>query len=710
MELLLPAEQPNLIMEFFIHKKHPYLFLLILCASYASIPFYSKHKKINIFWNVENSRIGCIISIDFQDYEIAMAASGKFQDYYLKWNNYYSHLSGAFLQLLESESMVDVTLSAGGEKIRAHRIVLSACSPYFQELLATAEDTYPTLILSDVSAEDIRAVLEFVYRGELCIMANRFASVLKVADDLKIRGLSEVSSRLPNLEGMMSAEQTSECMAESNAVSNSSSFPGSSSLSNVNSIPSDSCIQSSDSSEGTRQFNLDNQEESAEKIMEENDASMPETVNLCEVVNSEDISRKDVKEVDTGSDSVMEVNLEREDNVPSLKEEVNSSVEVETKAVTKAPKASLRAVPRYVERCEGVIEIGPRKKMRKQRYRKEYSEEALCEALAELRRGRPLIEAAAAHHIPRSTLYVRARSSGIQLPLIRQEYPGEMINAAVQAVQGGSSLKRASDHFKIPKTVLWRKVQRELENGNPQLKKIEKSSRNPYTAEQRQAAIDALIRGDSIAKVYREYQISKTTLFRERARLIASGRIPPVAQRGEVIMKRGNPNHEKLDLAVTACQKRGMTHALAALTYQVPKTTLWRRLQQLRKKSIETCSEESGEGDVMALSLKKEDGECETVSEVEVKTVEEDKMKDDDKSSEERTQVEDPLEVVMEGEVTVKEDGTVSFVAADGSTECAEGLQFPPDSTLIILTTSLQEGEQIIVETDETEKEILSDN
>jgi len=58
------------------------------------------------------------------------------QHYCLKWNNYQSHVAEIFTQLLQAESMVDVTLCAEGHKIRAHRIVLSACSPYFQVCLS----------------------------------------------------------------------------------------------------------------------------------------------------------------------------------------------------------------------------------------------------------------------------------------------------------------------------------------------------------------------------------------------------------------------------------------------------------------------------------------------------------------------------------------------------------------------------------------------
>jgi hypothetical protein len=54
------------------------------------------------------------------------------QQFCLKWNNHRSTLFSVFDNLLEEESLVDVTLSADGQFIRAHRVILSACSPYFK--------------------------------------------------------------------------------------------------------------------------------------------------------------------------------------------------------------------------------------------------------------------------------------------------------------------------------------------------------------------------------------------------------------------------------------------------------------------------------------------------------------------------------------------------------------------------------------------------
>lgn len=45
-----------------------------------------------------------------------------------------------------------------------------------------------------MSFDDVRSIVEFIYRGELNVGADHFASVLKIAEELQIRGLMEVST------------------------------------------------------------------------------------------------------------------------------------------------------------------------------------------------------------------------------------------------------------------------------------------------------------------------------------------------------------------------------------------------------------------------------------------------------------------------------------------------------------------------------------
>lgn len=53
------------------------------------------------------------------------------QQFCLRWNNHQSTLISVFDTLLENGTLVDCTLAAEGKFLRAHKVVLSACSPFF---------------------------------------------------------------------------------------------------------------------------------------------------------------------------------------------------------------------------------------------------------------------------------------------------------------------------------------------------------------------------------------------------------------------------------------------------------------------------------------------------------------------------------------------------------------------------------------------------
>lgn len=112
----------------------------------------------------------------------------------LRWNNYQSNLTSVFDQLLQNETFVDVTLAADGHAIKAHRMVLSACSPYFQHLFFDNPCQHPIVILKDTRWPELKAIVEYMYRGEISVAQEELTSLLRVAETLKIRGLSELNS------------------------------------------------------------------------------------------------------------------------------------------------------------------------------------------------------------------------------------------------------------------------------------------------------------------------------------------------------------------------------------------------------------------------------------------------------------------------------------------------------------------------------------
>lgn len=134
------------------------------------------------------------------------------QQYCLRWRYHHSNLQTMFSQLLEKESFCDVTLACEGRTIKAHKIVLSACSTYFETILSEYEEKDPILIMKDVKFVDIRCLVEFMYKGEINVEHCHLATLLKTAEDLRIKGLAEVSWK--DEEPVPSSKET----ADSNGI------------------------------------------------------------------------------------------------------------------------------------------------------------------------------------------------------------------------------------------------------------------------------------------------------------------------------------------------------------------------------------------------------------------------------------------------------------------------------------------------------------
>lgn len=119
------------------------------------------------------------------------------QQFCLKWNSYSSNLAMTFSNLFKSDLLADVTLSCNGTVFKAHKLILAACSKKFAELF----ETTPTngqcvVILEATSPDNMAALLEFMYKGEVHVSQEALNSFLKSAENLQVKGLSTEHGRL----------------------------------------------------------------------------------------------------------------------------------------------------------------------------------------------------------------------------------------------------------------------------------------------------------------------------------------------------------------------------------------------------------------------------------------------------------------------------------------------------------------------------------
>ncbi|XP_013134241.1 PREDICTED: longitudinals lacking protein, isoforms H/M/V-like isoform X2 [Papilio polytes] len=134
------------------------------------------------------------------------------QQYCLRWKHHHSNVQNMFAQLLEKERFCDVTLYCSpsfatqvsnkdtvepenirGVSLRAHRVVLAACSELLAALLGAHEaHGEPVLVIDGAEPRHLRALLDYMYTGEMSVHHSQLASLLKTAEELRIKGLTHL--------------------------------------------------------------------------------------------------------------------------------------------------------------------------------------------------------------------------------------------------------------------------------------------------------------------------------------------------------------------------------------------------------------------------------------------------------------------------------------------------------------------------------------
>lgn len=123
------------------------------------------------------------------------------EKYCLKWNDFQKTLSGSLSLLKKEEDFFDITLVSDDQsQIKAHKVVLSACSPFFKNILRNNPHQHPLLFLGGISSYHLQLVTDYIYHGEVQVHQKDIDSFLEVAQKLKVSGLNhdEKEAKLEN--------------------------------------------------------------------------------------------------------------------------------------------------------------------------------------------------------------------------------------------------------------------------------------------------------------------------------------------------------------------------------------------------------------------------------------------------------------------------------------------------------------------------------
>ena len=109
----------------------------------------------------------------------------------ITWSDFCENVSKSFGLFRNESYLHDVTLvSDDFKQIPAHKLVLSATSEYFKNILQETKQSQPLICLDGVNAEDLRNVLDYVYDGEVQIEQDNLDRFLNIAQKLKLEGIT----------------------------------------------------------------------------------------------------------------------------------------------------------------------------------------------------------------------------------------------------------------------------------------------------------------------------------------------------------------------------------------------------------------------------------------------------------------------------------------------------------------------------------------
>lgn len=134
--------------------------------------------------------------------------SSEGQTYCLRWNNHKSNLVEILDALIKMECYVDCTIYVDDQvQFKAHRVVLAANSPYFQSILQDVPMDHCSILFPGVQEFEMRALLEYMYTGEVNVTQAQIPRIMKIAEQLEVKGLYDMADLKGRFSKMVDVDQ-----------------------------------------------------------------------------------------------------------------------------------------------------------------------------------------------------------------------------------------------------------------------------------------------------------------------------------------------------------------------------------------------------------------------------------------------------------------------------------------------------------------------
>ena len=125
----------------------------------------------------------------------------------LHWGQHEHTRASSLKQLWEGQEFLDVTIACDDDQIDAHKVILSAASPFFRNILKRNPHSHPLLYLKGTNKKTVQSLLNFIYAGETEIIQEELEEFMALANSLEVMGLTDEEQNLSVQEQINIKEQ-----------------------------------------------------------------------------------------------------------------------------------------------------------------------------------------------------------------------------------------------------------------------------------------------------------------------------------------------------------------------------------------------------------------------------------------------------------------------------------------------------------------------
>ena len=129
----------------------------------------------------------------------------------LTWNDFSSNAANMVKNLLNDSQFTDVTLVSDDRKlIKAHKVILSSCSQFFNQVLAEISTQHPVLYLKGIQYAELSSIIRFIYMGMTEIAEEDLGRFMQAAQDLQIKGLQKKINSEVDIKNIINQQVTND--------------------------------------------------------------------------------------------------------------------------------------------------------------------------------------------------------------------------------------------------------------------------------------------------------------------------------------------------------------------------------------------------------------------------------------------------------------------------------------------------------------------